>query len=280
VDSNGGELLRYSNTAGIWSAPSITPVSGLQDVALQTDGQALLAVTNTAITPFNATTLVAGTPQSPALASGVTFKSVAIANDSQALLTTTAGPTTTSPLYIFNPRTQAFVTSSLNANNGYAFAPANGTQVLVVQQDSTGATTPALYQWLSSSGQLSTLALGINRNAVLPTMDRTGSRLVLNGLTVYDSSFLIVGSLPATTLAAVPSPDGTKIYAYDSAAAGIVTYDGATPAATLGTVLNVLGSTLPLSGNPGSNVQMIVSPFGNALFLAGSDRIVVVPVTP
>jgi len=281
VASNGGELLRYANTAGSWSSPAITPVSGLQDVALQLDGQALLAVTDGGITPVDAQTLVAGTAiPATGLAAGTTLKYIALGNDGQALLASTAGATTLSPLYIFNPRSGVFAASSQTLNNGFPVAPANGTQVLIVQQDSTSASTPLMYQWLANSGTLSTVALGVNRNSVLPAIDRTGSRILLNGLGVYDSAFGLVGALPSTTLAAVPSPDGTKVYAYDSAAAGIVTYDATTAVTTAGTVLPVLGSTIALSGDPGSNVQMVITPFGNGLFLAGSDRIVVVPVTP
>lgn len=281
VDSNGGELVQIAKAGAAWAAPAITPVAGVQDVALQANGQKLLAVVASGIVPVDATTLVAGTAVPlPGLASGTTLKYAAVANDGQALLTSTAGANTLSAVYTYNPRTQLFGASSLTANNGLPVAAGNGTQVIIVQQDSTGTTTPALYQYTATTGALSTVALGINRNAVLPTMSRTGSRIVLNGLAVYDATFGFIGALPSTTLAAVPSPDGLRIYAYDSAAAGIVTYDASTAVATSTTLLPVLGSTISVAGNPGSGAQMVISPFGNCLFLAGSQQIVVVPVQP
>jgi hypothetical protein len=281
VDTSGGQLLQIAKSGATWGTPAITPISGLQDVTLQLDGQKLLAVTDGGVVPVDAATLVAGTALPLAgLASGTTLKYIAMANDGQALLTSTAGANTSSPVYAFSPRTQLFSTSSLSANNGLPVAAGNGAQVVIVQQDSTGATTPALYQLVAATGSLSTVALGINRNAVLPAIDRTGSRIVLNGLGVYDATFGLIGALPSTTLAAVPSPDGSRVYAYDSASAGIVTYDATTAVATSTTVLPVLGTTIALSGDPGSGVQMVITPFGNGLILAGSQQIVVVPVTP
>lgn len=281
VDSNGGELLQFANAGATWAAPAITPVAGVQDVALQINGQSLLAVIGSGIVPVNAATLVAGTAVPlPGLAAGTTLTYAAMANDGQALLTTTAGANTSSLVYTYNPRTQLFGASSLSANNGLPVGAGNGAQLVIVQQDSTGTTTPALYQYTATTGALSTVALGINRNAVLPSMSGTGSRIVLNGLAVYDSTFGFIGALPSTTLAAVPSPDGSRVYAYDSAATGIVTYDASTAVATSTTLLPVLGTTLSVAGDPGSGVQMVITPFGNALFLAGSQQIVVVPVQP
>lgn len=281
VDTSGGQLVQIAKSGASWAAPAITPISGLQDFTLQLDGQKLIAVTDGGIVPVDAATLVAGTAVPLAgLASGTTLKYIAMANDGQAMLTSTAGANVLSPIYSYTPRTQLFGVASLTANNGLPVASGNGAQLVVVQQDSTGATTPALYQLIAASGAFSTVALGINRNAVLPTMNLTGSRIVLNGLGVYDSAYGLIGALPTTTLAAVPSPDGSRVYAYDSAAAGIVTYDATTAVATSTTILPVLGTTIALSGNPGGGVQMVITPSGNGLFLAGSQQIVVVPVTP
>jgi hypothetical protein len=67
-------------------------------------------------------------------------------------------------------------------------------------------------------------ATALRQNAVLPAIDRSISRTVLNGLRVYDGTLAFLGTLPATTVAVAVKPNGSRAFAYDPSLGGIVTY--------------------------------------------------------
>jgi len=114
------------------------------------------------------------------------------------------------------------------------------------------------------------------QNAVSPAISRNSNRLVINGATVYDGTEAVLGLLPGTTAAAALKPDGTRVYTYDPPNGGIVTYDISLGHPVSGGYPS-LGPIVPLAGDPGSNVQMTISPDGLTLFLAGSTQVVVQP---
>ncbi|MHB8741931.1 MAG: IPT/TIG domain-containing protein [Sulfuricaulis sp.] len=310
VDTSGGEILRYAYSNGSWSeTPTIpTAISNLMDIALSTDGQHLLALSQTALYQLNPDgTFTTDPPTSaPAFAiPGTVFKSLAVGNDGYAVVTTgyTTPITGTSPwLYyacnpldnpVSSPCLPAFIqpaTASANAmDNATAVGSSDGSQIEIMQGDSTQTTAPEIFQYLASSDTFGALAILLNQNSVAPAInvytqpDTTASttRIVLSGniannpsaTYVFDGSYNNLGALPSTTLAVVVSPNSNSAYTFDSS--GQVFAFNLT-AAPVGGVFTPGTPTTP-PANPGSGVRMAISPDGGTLFLAGSSQIVVMP---
>ena len=272
----GGELLRFQHAGDSWGTAETLPINTLHDIALSADGRSLLAITDGSVVPIDANTLAPGSAWDAPVSSGTTLTSIAVDNDGNAIVTTTAANATTSPLYLFNPRTGAFDTP-ISLANAAAAASGDGTLTVIVQQDATGATTPSLYDFTTARGSLATTGLSGNRNAIAPALDRYATRLALNGAAVYSGSYAQLGTLPDTTLAVAFSPDGARSYAYDSGAAAVLVYDSASsPGST--SVLNLIDTLTDITGDPGSTPQIAVSAVGDAVFLAGLDTISVIPV--
>lgn len=276
TSQNGGELLRFRHAGDDWSVADVISINALRDIALTANGRFLLAVTDTGIVSLDAESLATVAIWDASLAGGVAFSGIAVTNDGSALLTTTAGINNSSLLYFLDPRTGVFA-SSISLNNAIPVASGDGSQVVMAQQDATGASTPSLYQYVASSMSLSAATLSINRNSRRPALDHSGTRLVLNGLAVYDGSYTLVGTLPDTTLATVLSPDGTRVYGYDSAAASVLAYDTVT-ATPAGAFLETVDTYSVGTGDPGSEPGITISPAGDAVFVAGLDNIMVIPV--
>jgi hypothetical protein len=85
-----------------------------------------------------------------------------------------------------------------------------------------------------------------------------------------------MGKLPDTTQAVAVNGSGSRTYAYDPTAGGILVYDTSAAVAEAG-AYTALGPVTPLVGDPGSNVRMTITPDGGTLFIAGSAQIVVQP---
>jgi hypothetical protein len=277
----GGEILRYAFGAGSWGAPNASPVSDLADIALSINGAELLALSQTALTHSDPVSLAAGvvTP-GPALASGVFLKNLAVANDNTAVVTTGINASTSTPVYLYPTRTPAFnlLSTTLSLDNAIPRASADGSTMAIVQGDPALTSAPAVFLYTASIQTVSSTGVALNQNAVAPTLDRAATRVVLNGTNVYDSSYQLLGTLPATTVAVVVRPDATRAYTFDSAASQILSFDlTASPA---GAPFPQVGSATAPAGDPGSGVKMAISPDGGTLFLAGSNQIVVQPSPP
>lgn len=115
-----------------------------------------------------------------------------------------------------------------------------------------------------------------------PVLDRTASRIVLQRTGVYDGAYTHLGDLLATTDAVVLSPDGTRAYAYDHSGL-LLTYDLVSP--PVDGIFQQIGSGITLAGNPGraaglfngAEVVMTITPDGSAVFIAGSEAVIVQP---
>lgn len=277
----GGEILRYAFSAGSWGAPATAPLNGLADIALSTNGDELLALSQTALTHADPVSLAAGTvTPGPALASGAFLKNLAVANDDTAVVTSGISGSTATPVYLYTPRNPAFAapTTALNLDNATVRASPDGSTLAIAQGDPALTSAPAVYRYSASTQAFSSVGVTLNQNDLAPALDRAATRIVLNGTNVYDSGYQLLGTLPATTLAVVVKPDATRAYTFDSAASQILSFDlTANPA---GAAFPPVGSATAPVGDPGSGVKMAISPDGGTLFLAGSNQIVVQPAPP
>jgi len=277
----GGEVLRYAYSGGTWGVPTTALIGDLADIALSTNGTQLLALSQTAMTHTDPASLAAGTvTPGPALAVDTFLKNLAVANDDTAVVTTGFNGSGNSPLYLYSTRDPAFTqpASAPNLNNSTPRASANGSLIAIIQGDPTLTTDPSVYQFSASTNLFSAIGVALNQNLVAPALDRTATRIVLNGTNVYDESYTLLGTLPDTTLAVVVKPDATRAYTFDSVASQVLSFDlTATPG---GAAFPQVGTGTTLAGDPGSGVQMAISPDGGTLFLAGSNQIVVQPSPP
>jgi hypothetical protein len=101
------------------------------------------------------------------------------------------------------------------------------------------------------------------------------AELVVVNAPVYAAAYTSLGSLPASTLAVVLSPDGDRAYTYDQSKQ-MRTFDlTATPVSG---VFPEVGTSIPLAGDPGNqDPHMAITPDGRALFITGGAELIVQP---
>lgn len=276
IATDTSTVVRYQYAAGAWDAPTTASLASLHDVALTTNGAQLLALTNTQVVPLDPVTLAAGTAiTAPTLATNAFLKSIAIANNNLAIVTTGIAGSTATELYTLAVATGTMTELNATLINATAGAPSNGSLVTMVQGDPSLTTPPAVYNYTASSGSFSSTGVTLNQNSIAPAFDRDASRIVLNGVNVHGPNYGLLGKLPATTLAVAVRPDGKRAYTYDSATGGLMMFD--ISATKNGEAYTQLGSTVPLAASPGGGAKMIISADGATLFLAGTTQIVVQP---
>jgi hypothetical protein len=312
VDTAGGEVLRYQYSGG-WGSATSAAINTLSDIALSAGGSQLLALSQTALTPLDPTTLAPGTAiAAPVFATaGTVFKNLAVGNDNNAVVTTALPPSTTTGLYVYTGCTSLSISnatctpaftqpgSTPTLNNSTAVASADGSLITILQGDSTQTSPPYVYQYAASSDTFAAVNVLLNQNpTVAPAAPAisvytpagsttTNTYIVLSGtdvnnatvVNVYDGSYNLLGTLPNTTLAVAVDANAKRAYTLDSATSPskILTFDLTSPSS--GTFTQV-GSGVTPTSDPGTGVKMTLSPNGGHLFLAGTNAVVVVPTPP
>lgn len=278
TDAADGSIIRYAYDGAAWGAP-VNAAAGLRDVALSAKGTQLYGVTATAVTPVDPNTLALGTAvAAPSPPANSFLKNIVVGDDDRALITSGIASSTATTGYLYDPVTGGVVQNGVALNNATPAMAANGATAIVSQGDPTLTADVAVYSYTTSSNALATTSVSLLQNTVAPAIDRAVTRVILNGLRVYgvaNNELSLLGTLPSTTAAVVLKPNGTRAYAYDPTAGGIVTYDVSVDRDEAAYV--ALGAATPLAGDPGSGVKMIITPDGGTLFLAGSGQIVVQP---
>lgn len=274
TDASGSELVRYPYDANAWQAPLSATLTNARDATLSLDGANWLAVTTTAVTPVDPVTLTIGTPAAvPDLPENAFAKSIALLNSNVALVTTGIAESATTPLYWYSTKDASLVQTGASLNNATARAAGNNAIVTIMQGDPSLTTAPLVWIANAASGQLANTSIALNQNAVPPAYDRDGTRVVLNGINVYDSAYALLGKLPETTAAVVLRPDGKRAYTYDTAANALLVFD--ISETNEGEAYEALGAPVPLIAAPGSAVKMAISADANTLFVAGTTQVVV-----
>jgi hypothetical protein len=285
------ELLRFAYGGGVWSGAIATGLPPASDFALSIDGTQILSSgwDNSAldfsgqavVQPLNPTTLLPLGPEvaSPA-AAGFGVQSLAVTNDGQAILETTNFVLTGEhPILGFAqlPGTISVLpqTTTLVSNNAAVGASSDGATVLVVSNSPGVPNGPAVVKYDTSSGTLAQLNSFVQSGTI--SIDRHGTRVLLNSTDVYDQNLALLGSLPPTTIGSVLSPDAHRAYTYDSA--GSVRVFDLTAAASAGLYPEITPA-ISLFGSPvpSSSARLIVSPDGGTLFVALAGSVFVVPL--
>jgi len=275
TDAEGGSIGRYQYAGGAWGTPS-SVANGYLDAALSADGTQLFAINQTHLVPVNAATLEQGTGiEAPSLATNSFLKNIVVGYDNRALITTSLTTSGTTQGYIYDPPSGIIGLNGVVLNNATPTMAASGAGAVVTQGDPSLTSDVLVYVYATSNNSLNSSAVSLRQNSVPPAVNRSFTRIVLNGTKVYDGSFNLLGTLPDTTAAVVIKSDGSRAYAFDTAAGGILVYDisadldeAAYPA---------LGPVTPLAGDPGTGVRMVLTPDSGTLFVAGSLRIAVQP---
>jgi len=309
ADTADGKILRYAFNGGTWNSTPV--ITGLSDLALATDGQHLLALSQTnlyQLIPDNTLASDVTTPAPTFGIAGTVLKNLAVGNDGNAVITTGNPPSTSTGLYVYaacnaininSTCTPAFSqpASAPTLDNATAVGSSDGSLIAIMHGDSTLTSPVSVFQYVAASDTFSATSVTLNQystNPVAPALSvftpanstTSTTRIVLSGtdannaavINVYDGSYNLLGTLPATTLAVVVKPDATRAYTFDSASSQVLSFDltSTTPASG---PLTQVGAVTPL-GSPGAGVRMAISPDGGTLFIAGNSQIVVQPAPP
>jgi BACON domain-containing protein len=271
-----GAVYRYAFDGSLWNLSSQAPaVGGLQDFALGPDGKKLFVTSGgNLVTPYDPVTLAAGTSASVSLFSFNFVKQIVMANDGNAVVTTGINGSGFVDTYRYSVADATF-TKFLG---GCCFLPqagasANGSRIVVAN---TGL-SPAMsaYQYDASSGTLGATSLVTSEANPAPALDRSATRILLGGHSVYDSSYQLLGTVPFHNTA-VLSPDGTKAYMFGNGVdTKVHVYNLA--ASPVSGVFPQIGTGTATPSNPGAGTRMTISPDGGTLFIAGDTGIVVMP---
>lgn len=274
-------IIRYAFANGAWGAPTQVTLANLRDVALSSNGTQLFALSTTDLHPYDAADLA---PQpmidGPTLATNVTFKNLVVTNENRALITTGTNQSSATTLYEWLAGTTQItpmVTSGINAagNNATPAIAANRLAAVFVQGHSSTTAAQVVFVYSASTRTFAPTEIEVLPNGVLTAIDRDSTRFAINGRNVYDANFETFGTLPASTAAVAFSPDGKRLYTYDTTEQAILTFDSATDRNT--NALPRIGDAAPVVAAPGNAPRMIISPDGGTLFLAGTNRLVIQP---
>jgi len=312
ADSQANQLLKFQRSGSTWLAPVAVSVPSIQDVALSADGTVLLVVTDKAMMEFDPTALTAlGTyPVLDNLINAGTsyLQSLAVANDGYAFVTT--GGDNPSHEFLYSATRHTFITlTSATSSPAASLDPrlyfgnpgvsGDGSLVAITQDPRSTAQSPMssrpfLYVY-STGGQRSGFA-GFRSStytdrdrsqfprSAKPALDRTGSRIVLNGpsTVVLDRAYGPRGTLPNTSRAVVLKPDASRAYTFDapngSDAGTFLTFD-LTTSLTGDAQYSPLDDGIPMTpGNGTGAIAMTITPDGGTVFVAGVSGIYVQPV--
>ena len=304
--ASGDSVLRYAFSGGAWQSPSTATVGTLGGISLSHDGSELLVAAASGLTELSPQDLsVTLTTPLPQEVDRNQPYGIALANDGNAVITRDLGGFSRPLLYSESAKTlivEGAQTSGSLAYNAFAGASGDGSSVLIAQAGGLSSVQPLL-KYNAALGTLTPTSLNYQTTANVyapqtiaafaPAMDTNGSHIILIGSAqlatafatqVYGSNLQLLGTLPATTIAAAVSPDGTRAYALDDSG-NLSAFDltaspagqGAYPQVGAAVMLGTFGETDSFGEAPYGRVKMAISPDGGTLFLAGSGGVGVQP---
>ena len=277
-----GDVLRYAYSSNAWAAtPSSVSVSSIRDIALSADGVQLLAMSDYAIKVHDPNTLSAGTTTDAPFSSFYYLKDISFANNGNAIVTTGLQGSGATDAYWYSAEDHSL--SLVNWNAYFYFgspgASSDGSNITIVQGGGLSP-VPVVAKYEAATNTLSNAGISLNQYyQIPPVLDRSATRVLINGYLVYDSNYQLLGTLPTfsygTRVATVLSPDGSRAYRYIGGTT-LNTYDLAS--LPVSGVYSEIATGTTLLSDPGANPRMTISPDGGTLFIAGANGIVVMPV--
>jgi hypothetical protein len=300
-------LIRFTYSAGQWSAPVSSPVPFIEDLAFTPDGSTLLVATEQALMEYDPATLTAGASYALPTAAP-RLRSLAMANDGHAIVAADALDSGGLTLYAYSTQDHTFAGLNEVYRSDYtidavAGASASGSYVTLMPSIrflTVNLPTISASLYDASAQRLYPLANAPHagdrgRLSARPALDRTGSLSVLSAtlgpsaggtaVVVYDNKTQQqLGRLPNSTVATFLNSDATRAYALNlrgvsiSDANELRTYDLTRPPATVNAEYPQIGAGLPLSLQSGFGpFAIIATPDVRTLFLAGASGVIVQP---
>jgi len=291
-DRNRIEGYRFNGTT--WAADTPLIVGGGYQlnprIALSPDGTELLKTSGNIMSRVNPATLmsIGSVDAIPLLGTGiVSLNLLAFANDGNAIGNSYA-PVSGVSLYRYDMLTQQFsALSTSDFTNRKIVASGNGSVLVLPSFESLiPSFAKPVFTYNSGNGSLTQRSVLTTRSDHV-SVDRAGTKVILTNAIashspvaeVYDISFgTLVGVLPDSAsdlMGFVISPEGTKAYAYYSGTGRIRKFDLTAPS---GGGFVEIGSGTTIPDSPGTFFNdMTISQDGGTLFLAGNQRVIIVP---
>jgi hypothetical protein len=275
---SSSHLVRYSLTANNVAADIAIPYLGA--CTLTTDGRNVLTGTletadsNRAfyVSELDPLTLAPQLRTRQIQAWPFEARAMVAANNGRTIITTGVSGSSTVQVYSqLHPQVSSF--SGLDTtDDGTVGGSSDGSTVLIGSWHGAGSNAVMRYdgdnnQLINTSLVRSVYSIGLNR---------TGDRALFDYLQVYGRDLQLLSSLPATTRAAALAPNSRRAYTYDNNGT-VRVFD--VSAAAVGTFPEILPA-ITLAEGPGtaSVYRILVSHDEEALFIAGSEQVVVVPL--
>ncbi len=287
--TGGTAMVRYARDGNAWQSPVSRTLTNHFGLALAADGTEWIAGADKQVVHLDANDLaIVRTVDSPLFPGGTQhIADMAVANDGTVAMFGDVNYNCGAHLLLYDVRKQSFALPEpvhvvCRGNIG---ASADGARLLLANQfiEFSGDDISVL-----DTGSRTVTPTGIHQlTAAPPQMNQDASRIVLNKTRVYASSYALLGTLPATNDVVVLSPDGSRAYAFEKVGLRLHTYDLTASPATPNDLFPEIGAPTVVP-DPGissgsslfndSTVLMTITPDGDTLFIAGSERIVVQPV--
>ncbi|HEV2700382.1 MAG TPA: IPT/TIG domain-containing protein [Steroidobacteraceae bacterium] len=278
-------IYRFAYSAGSWNLTAAQVFPGLRTMALSADGAKLFAVADALTVGLNSDLIEVDpvtltTNLTTFVANFGPPTQIAVVNDGLAILT--GGLNALEPILSYRELRPQLVPLNPLPNgptsvyNGAVAASGDGSAAEI-----SDGLDGQVFAWNASTGQLSIGPQSHNFAEI--KLNQDGTRAVRysasNGAQVYDSSENVLGSLPATTVAAVLAPSGLRAYTYDNNDTVRVFDLSAPPSDPQSQYPEILPAIVPASvPTLISPLSMVMSPDGGTVFLAGDMGVVVVPL--
>ena len=256
-----------------WVADN-TAINGMASIALATDGSYMYAVRDNLpggyVTKIDIPNILQN--YSVSVGGARISNNLAFLSGGEALVTFGPNASSYSPLRFKH----GAASGSLNPvmENAVVGATRDGRRAIVASKDATPAADVYYHDsaLAPTMNPASMVSAGLSRNADIISSDRTGTKWIFDHVDVYTDQFILLGSLPVTTLASIMSHDGTIAFTVDSGGT-VRKFDLTSVTAQLFTEI---GTGTVLAATPGANPVMTISHDGGRLFIAGDQNVVII----
>lgn len=308
------QVLRYAFNGTSWqTTPDAVTLANLRGFALSTDGEKLLALTNTTLVELHPVTLAtqATTPRTTNLSTdgGSFLKSLVATNDGQAFVM--SGGPNFNQHWLYSVAGRTFSAPFAGQFSPAIGGPDNGSRVVLVEGGLSPAQPVQVYS--ASSGVVTSTSVALAHDNPVPgrvedinppVFDRAGTRMLVAAFSggefhaVFDANFselgrvpsnALVGGTPVDTASYALSPSADRAYTLEigTGICRVRAFDlsGSAPGAGVLFPEIVTGFPIDLSSAcPGSSIstpiRMLLNPAGDTLFIAGNLSIRVVAPLP